>query len=344
MRIVRRLNLFVGILLGLDPAAHAQRVDIAWPTPSRAWEQGRGIESFVQPTVSGLPESGLFGCVRSNGLQFHEGLDIKPVYKRDARGEATDPVTAAMDGIVRHINTRPGESSYGRYVVLEHPAQKPAVYTLYAHLARVDGALRVGGRVQQGQTLGIMGRSAGGYAIPKDRAHLHFEIGLRTTDNFQSWYTWRKFGSPNQHGVWNGMNLLGIDPLDFLRQWKARRVDSFQEYFDRMRPAVRVRVVTNRTPDFITRYPALLSEPMPVGGVGGWEVEFNTTGVPFSWKPLPPSAVQGLRANSVQLVHVDSALVRTQRCKTLVRPRRGGGHITGPDLDTVLQQLFGLRR
>ncbi|HYC72246.1 MAG TPA: M23 family metallopeptidase [Opitutaceae bacterium] len=331
------------VILAVLPAAlAAQRIDIAWPTPSTAWERGAGIESFVQPTVSGVPESGLFGCVRSNGLQFHEGIDIKPV-RRDARGEAADTVTAAMAGVVRHINTRPGESSYGRYVVLEHPDATPAVYTLYAHLARVDPGLRVGARVEQGRALGLMGRSAGGYAIPRERAHLHFEIGLRTSDSFQSWYTWRKFGSPNQHGVWNGMNLLGIDPLDFMRQWKSRRVDNFQQYFDRMRPAVRVRVVTSRTPDFVTRYPALLSEPMPVGMVGGWEVEFNATGLPYSWKPLPAAAVAGLRADSVQLLQVDAALTRGHRCKNLVRPKRGGGHVTGPDLDSVLQLLFGLR-
>lgn len=332
------------IVLALAAVAlPAQRVEIAWPTPSKAWEQGRGIEAFVQPTVSGIPESGLFGCVRSKGLQFHEGLDIKPV-RRDARGEATDPVMAVMDGVVRHINTRPGESSYGRYVVLEHPDVQPAVYTLYAHLARVDAGLRAGGRVSRGQTLGIMGRSAGGYAIPKERAHLHFEIGLRATDDFQSWYRWRKFGSPNQHGIWNGMNLIGFDPLDFLRQWRARRVDNFQEYLGRMRPAVRVRVVTNRTPDFIKRYPSLLAEPLPAGPVGGWEVAFNATGLPYAWKPLSPAAVRGQRADSVRLVQVDTSLTRAHRCKSLVKPRRGGGHVTGPDLDSTLQLLFGLRR
>ncbi len=327
--------------LSFLPALRAQRVDIAWPTPSTAWEQGRGIEAFVQPTVSGEAESGLFGCVRGNGLQFHEGLDIKPV-RRDKSGEAADAVTAAMDGIVRHINTKPGDSSYGRYVVLEHPGLQPAVYTLYAHLARVDAGLRPGLRVAQGRQLGIMGRSAGGYAIPRERAHLHFEIGLRATDSFQAWYTWRKFGSPNQHGVWNGMNLLGFDPLDFLRQWRARRVDNFQQYLDRMKAAVRVRVVTSRVPDFITRYPALLERPLPPGPVGGWEVRFNSTGLPFSWTPLTPAQVAGQRAGSVQLLAVDAVMTRGYRCKTLVRSRRGG-YVTGPDLDLVLQQIFGLR-
>jgi len=331
----------LALLPAITPLLRAQRVDIAWPTPSTAWEQGRGIEAFVQPTVSGEPESGLFGCVRGNGRQFHEGLDIKPV-RRDKAGEAQDAVTAAMDGIVRHINTKPGDSSYGRYVVLEHPDLKPAVYTLYAHLARVDSAVRPGQRVAQGRQLGVMGRSAGGYAIPRERAHLHFEIGLRVTDSFQSWYDWKKLGSPNQHGVWNGMNLLGLDPLDFLRLWRARRVDNFQQYLDRMRPAVRVRVATSRIPDFITRYPSLLEKPLPIGPVGGWEVAFNSTGLPFSWTPLTPAEVSGQRAGSVQLLAVDAALARGHRCKTLVRSRRGG-YLTGRDLDGVLQQLFGLR-
>jgi len=330
------------LLLLLAVPLSAQRISIAWPTPSRAWEQGQGPEAFVQPTVSGKVESGLFGCVRSNGLQFHEGLDIRPV-RRDSRGEALDPVTAAMAGVVRHINSRPGDSSYGRYVVLEHPDLQPAVYTLYAHLAKVDAGLRVGARVAQGGVLGIMGRSAGGYAIPRERAHLHFEIGLRLTDSFQPWYTWRKFGSPNQHGNWNGMNLVGLDPLEFLNEWRARRVDNFEQHLARQRAAVRVRVVTARTPDFITRYPALLTKPMPVGMIGGWEVAFNAFGLPFAWTPLTRAEVGAARANSVQLREVDAALNRAVRCKTLVKPGRGGAHVTGPDLDTVLQLLFGLR-
>ncbi|HEX2861164.1 MAG TPA: M23 family metallopeptidase [Lacunisphaera sp.] len=133
---------FMLALLGacLTATAFGQRIEISWPTPNSAWERGRDYESWVQPTVSGEARSGLWGSVRSSGTQFHEGLDIKPV-ARDARGEPTDSITAAMDGVVRHVSTKPGDSSYGRYVVLEHPGMSPAVYTLYAHLARVDPGL-----------------------------------------------------------------------------------------------------------------------------------------------------------------------------------------------------------
>ena len=322
------------------PSAHAQRVEISWPTPSKAWERGSDYENWVQPTVSGDPRSGLWGSVRSSGTQFHEGLDIKPV-GRDRNGEATDPVSAAMDGVVRHINTKPGDSSYGRYVVLEHPGVSPAVYTLYAHLARVDPGLRTGLTVKRGQRLGIMGRSAGGYAIPKERAHLHFEIGLRLTDDFASWFAWKKFGSPNQHGLWNGMNLMGINPRDFLDQWRRRRVDNFAQYFSGLDSAVRVRVVTTRVPDFIRRYPALLKKPID-GLVGGWEVQCDVTGLPFSWTPLSPMEVAGKRAGSVEIVAVDRPALRSFRGKSLVRTR-SGRHTPGPDLTTMLQLVFGLR-
>ena len=323
---------------GLATAAPA-RIELVFPTPNESWTTGH-LASFVQPTVSGDPESGLFGCVRTGGTQFHEGLDIRPT-ARDRQGEATDPIFAAMDGIVRHVSLSPGKSSYGRYIVIEHPDQQPAVYTLYAHLARAEPGIRPGTRVRAGQTIATMGRSAGGYAIPKERAHLHFEIGLRLTDDFASWFEWRKFGSPNDHGVYNGMNLLGIDPLDFLRKWRAGRVTSFQQHFDQMRPIVKVRVVTTRVPDFIRRYPELLRRPIE-GLVGGWEIECNDTGLPFAWTPLPMAEVRGRAANEVSIVWVDAAAERAYRCKQLVKPRRGD-HLPGDDLRTMLQLVFGVR-
>ncbi len=337
----KKSGVWIGLGLIVAPLVAAQRTEISWPTPNRAWEQGKGIEAWAQPTVSGDPESGLFGCVRSGGTQFHEGLDLKPV-RRDSRGEPTDPVFAAMDGVVRYVASRAGESNYGRYIVLEHPGQSPAVYTLYAHLARIESGIMPGVTVQRGQTIGTMGHSAGGGGIPKDRAHLHFEIGLMVTTQFATWYGTKKFGSQNEHGLWNGMNLMGIDPLDFLRQWRARKVDNFQQYFDSLRSVVRVRVVTSRTPDFIQRYPALLRQPLPVGFVSGWEIECNATGLPFAWTPLGPAEVAGLRPDTVQILSAESALVRAYRCKSLVKPR-GAGYVPDGDLQTMLQQVFGIR-
>lgn len=336
---MRRLisTLLLGLLV-LAPVARA-KIDLVFPTPQKTWTTGR-IDEFIQPTVSGDPESGLFGCVRTGGTQFHEGLDIKPT-SRDRRGEPADPVFAAMDGVVKHVATSPGSSNYGRYIVLEHPGQTPAVYTLYAHLAAIQAGVRPGVRVEKGQTIGLMGRSSSGGGIPKERGHLHFEIGLRATDSFENWYAARRFGNRNEHGDFNGMNLMGIDPLDFLRQWRAGRVDSFQEYFDKLRPAVTVRVATTRVPDFIRRYPALLRKPIN-GLVAGWEVACNATGLPFAWTPLSASEVRGMRMNEVRIEEFDNPVLRAHRCKDLVR-FRGGKPTPDGDLRTMIELVFGIR-
>jgi murein DD-endopeptidase MepM/ murein hydrolase activator NlpD len=337
---VQRAVLFIFSVV-LANLVSAQRIDIQWPTPNPAWEQGKSYEAWAQPTVSGDPESGLFGCVRTNGTQFHEGLDMRPV-ARDSKGEPVDQVFAAMSGIVRHVNAKAGESNYGRYIVIEHTGLNPAVYTLYAHLSKIDSGIAPGVSVKGGQVIGTMGHTGGGGNIPRDRAHLHFEIGLKATNDFQSWYNWKKFGSPNEQGSWNGMNLMGIDPQDFLREWKKGKVDNFQQYFDRLRTIVKLRVATTRTPDFIQRYPALLKKPLPLGFVSGWEVECNSTGLPFSWTPLSAAEVAGMRPNSVQIVSVEEVAVRAYRCKSLVK-KRGSSYTPGSDLNMMLQQVFGFR-
>ncbi len=334
----------VGVLLCIagrsaSPAQPAERFPLVWPTPNPAWASGKPSSQWLQHAGSGDPDSGGFGGVRSGGSQFHEGLDIRPL-ARDRRGEPLDAVFAAMPGVVRYVSTSPGESSYGRYVVLEHPTMTPAVYSLYAHLARIAPDLRAGTQVNAGQTLGTMGHSSGGYMIPVDRSHLHFEIGLVVTHKFQSWYDGRRFGSRNEHGNWNGMNLVGIDPLAFYNEWRSGRLTTAQDFFAKMETAVRVRIASYRHPDFIVRYPSLLTKPPAFGPIAGWEIRFNWTGLPFAWTPLTGAEVAGLPAGQPKLIEVNAALERRERSKSLAVERRGQWS-AGKDLETVLQQLFG---
>ena len=42
----------------------------------------------------------------------------------------------------------------------------------------IDKDLYIGKFIEEGTIIGRMGRSAGGYIIPKSKSHLHFEIGF----------------------------------------------------------------------------------------------------------------------------------------------------------------------
>ena len=336
-----KIRFFLAAAL-LAATAQAQRIDIGWPTPNPAYFEGKPIADFIQPTAAGETESGLFGCRRSGGAQFHEGLDLKPL-NRDHHGEPTDPVFAAMNGVVRYIGHVPGNSNYGRYIVLEHPEVEPAIYTLYAHLAAIAPGLNAGDTVTRGQTIGTMGRSSSTQAIPRERAHMHFEMGVMLSRDFENWFDWKKFGSHNQQGIWNGMNLYGFDPLDFFNEFRARKVDTFREYFAHMQTAVRLRIATRRIPDYVQRYPSLIAKPLPADGlIGGWEVRVNEMGLPFSFTPLTPMEAMGLAPDEVRVLETDTALLKQHRCKSLVFSKRGN-YALGRDLLEVMQLVFGVR-
>ncbi len=328
------------LIILLSATASAQPT-VHWPVGENPFEAGRAYASWVQPTVSGEPESALFGCVRNNGHRFHEGLDIAPVLPR-RRGEAVDPVHAVMDGRVAYINRIAGNSGYGRYVIIEHTGSEPAIHTLYAHLASIEEGLEVGAFISGGSRVGLLGRSAGGYSIPRSRAHLHLEFGVRLSDAFQGWFDRQDFGSANHHGIWNGLNLVGFDPHTVFQQLAEGRIASPGASMRDLPAGVVLRVTTPTVPDFVKRYPALLARSMPEAGVGGWEVTLTGWGLPIRFDPLDPNDPELAEgAGTIEIVAIDPGELDRFACRQLVvstgeRTTLGKGSIR------LLQLLFGL--
>jgi hypothetical protein len=310
-----------------------------WPTPLHV-TAGTDWESFVQAAASGDPATGLFGIARNNGSKFHEGVDIRPA-SRDRRGEPADTVVAALDGRVVHTVLTPN-GPYGRYVVLAHEETGLRYYTLYAHLRSVHPALKPGLRVEAGYPLGIMGRSDEGRGFPKDRAHLHFEVGVRLSISFDKWYAHQKmYSTPNRHGAWNGINLAGTDPLPFLRAGLSSSKPPSCVAILRDEPAaLAVHVFTSKIPDFVRENPALLTTPLPPA-VAGWRIEFAWHGLPLRWTPL---TVASSRATGLRSVSIAASTDSTLRQKALVRGmlerKRNGSFAAGSRLLLTLGILF----
>lgn len=317
----------------------ATAADLVWPTPNVTAVRGGSYADFVQPTESGLTESGMFGCVRTSRQQFHEGLDLKAV-ARDKRGEATDAVFAMWPGVVRYANARPGASNYGRYVVLEHENDGLAYVSLYAHLHSVaPEVLEPGGSVTAGQVLGVMGRSAGNAPIPRERAHVHVETGFYLTTGFQRWYDAQKYPSRNEHGVFNGKNIVGFDFLDYVERLRAGEVSGIRDYVTRLPTAVTVIVRSSAIPDFVTRYPALTLAAPPAAGVAAWQIEFTWFGLPKAWRPLAANDPAAANVKGREIVFADDELLARYPCQNAVR-RRDGRHVIAARLQEILDLLF----
>src|SRR5690242_11768755 len=114
-------NLILAGFLTIGTNATVRTLDIGMPTANAFLFEPGGEEKFFQATVSGTWESGQYGCVRmaSYGRRLHEGVDIKCL-QRDRKGEPIDPVYAVAEGTVAFINSHPGESNYGRYIIVRH--------------------------------------------------------------------------------------------------------------------------------------------------------------------------------------------------------------------------------
>ncbi|MBE2214149.1 MAG: M23 family metallopeptidase [Opitutaceae bacterium] len=334
-----RMVLCLAAILAVPCGIGAQ--ELIWPTPRPALHEGRPHADYIQPTESGTVESGMFGCTRTSGRQFHEGLDLKAL-NRDRRGEATDPVVAVAPGVVRHVNSVSGRSNYGRYVVVEHTGFSPAVITLYAHLGSIAPDIQPGAQVQAGTQLGIMGRSAS-TGIPRERAHLHIEIGFWLGRGFQAWYERQKYPSKNEHGTFNGMNVVSMDFLDFMEQRRRGVVQDLRDYIQTLPTAATVVVKTRAVPDFVQRYPDLVQAAPPATGIAGWRIEFTWFGLPKAWWPLDASEAAAVQGTGNIVVFHDRAILERYPCQSIIRTR-GGVVSPGPKMQDVLEIIFTAAR
>ena len=310
---------------------------LSWPTPNPAFSQGLQFAKFLQKTgPDKLVTSGAYGCVRNNGYKFHEGLDLFPI-KRDTRGRADDIVFAAMDGVVRHASRTTTHSSYGKYIVLEHPRVKPALYTLYAHLAEIDPNIKPGVSVRVASRLGMMGNTSS-FRIPLDRSHLHFEVGLRLSDHFQSWYAKRPFNSHNRHGNFSGFNLVGLDPLSFYESYKSKSIATPLAFIQSLPIVAKVRVRSSRMPDFVKRYPSLSTRLKPGELPKAWDAYFAAHGFPVRIEPASGETSKGKSPYRI-LSYDEAADSASRKCRGIIM--HNGKQLAPSDqLVSYLELLF----
>ena len=297
MTVVRwpRIPAWIGLLLlfpGFGTAARAQMFRL--PTANHALYEPGGEERYFAPTVGKTWVTGTFGAVRSDGQQIHEGIDIRSI-QHDSHGEPTDPVMATADGTVMYLNSRPSLSNYGNYIVLRHLVEGMEIYSLYAHLHEIRAGLKPGQVVKAGEVIAIMGRTTNTReGIGKDRAHVHFELNLLVNDRFADWFKKDSPGERNDHGVWNGQNLLGIDPrLVLLQEQKLGDKFKLLDYIRSETVLCRVWVSATSFP-WLKRY-APLVKPNPAAdgpGVAGYEIALDYNGVAVELIPRAASEIK----------------------------------------------------
>lgn len=288
---MKRALLLLPLAASLLPAPAAQGQELLLPTDNRAlFDQPTEFFQFVDRDFEGAKttpwEGGQFGFVRDprrlgNRIayaRFHEGLDIKPM-RRDARGEPQDEVRAVAEGIVAYAAAGAGLSNYGRYIVVKHDWGQGSFYSLYAHLR--ESRVAAGQKVKAGEALGLLGYTGSG--IDRRRAHVHVELNLFLSSRFDVWHA-ANFNTPNHHGPFNGLNLIGLDLQALYRAQHQNPAVNAAGAVRATESGYRVAVPGDATMEIVQNYPWLLDGPRPATKPAAWEVTFSRWGLPVAVK------------------------------------------------------------
>jgi murein DD-endopeptidase MepM/ murein hydrolase activator NlpD len=294
MRLLSATVVFACVLSASMTIQTAQNhdLDLVLPTDNDALFSGDGpaFYQYIERNYNGVKstpwEGGQYGFVRdpkgtASGVvytRFHEGIDIRPVH-RDANGEPLDEVRAIADGKVVHVNLVPGYSNYGKYIVIEHRWDGSNYYSLYGHLSSI--AVQPGEPVSRGQRIAVMGYT--GTGINRERAHLHLELDLMLSRQFEAWYNTFFRNDPNRHSIYNGMNLAGLDVARLYLALRKNPALTIPEFLNDEEAFYKVAMPRARHFDLPQLYPWMLTAGKRSGS--SWEVSFARSGVPLKIEP-----------------------------------------------------------
>jgi murein DD-endopeptidase MepM/ murein hydrolase activator NlpD len=326
------------LLSNVGMIAQNEHVDLALPTDNDALFRENGGPDFYQYVdrdyqgEKSTPwEGGRYGFVRdplqtSAGVvytRFHEGIDIKPL-QRDANGEPMDEVRAISDGKVVHTNHTAGYSNYGRYVVIEHRWDGSNYYSLYGHLSTI--AVKPGQRVQKGEKIAVMGYT--GVGINRERAHLHLELNLLMNHKFEGWHD-ACHNDPNHNGIYNGLNLAGLDIARLYLALHKNPSLTIPEFFRDEETFYKVTLPRSSHFELLKSYPWMVAKSADLRAQS-WEVSFARTGLPLkieaSSKKVRLPELTYLKKSSVDATHLTHGEVAG---------RGGHGQLTGGGMSTM---------
>jgi murein DD-endopeptidase MepM/ murein hydrolase activator NlpD len=297
MKLSRCVGMLVA-LVSLVPTAQAEEVplDLILPTYNNHL-YGSEPQKFYMYTdrsfegKSSKPwTAGQYGYVRNLrrtaegviGTKFHEGVDIRPL-KRDSAGRPLDYVRTIAKGRVAHVNNDSKGSNYGKYVVVAHNLGSDIgeFYSLYAHLEKVD--CEVGQMVDKGTVIAKLGYTGAG--INRERAHLHLEMDIMIQSDFRDWFK-NYFGSNNNHGVYNGMNMNGLNVAELFIKHHRDKSMKMSDFLKNIPVYYKITIPRRGgvALDVAQRYPWLRkgdhSKATP-----SWEISYASSGFPVAVTP-----------------------------------------------------------
>jgi hypothetical protein len=121
-----------------------------------------------------------------------------------------------------------------------------------------------------------------GVGINRERAHLHLELNLILTHKFEGWYDAFHADDPNHHGIYNGINLVGLDIARLYLALREKPSVTIPQFIGHEEIFYKVAIPKSRHFELPKLYPWMVSgttEPR------SWVVSFARSGFPLRIEP-----------------------------------------------------------
>jgi hypothetical protein len=119
-----------------------------------------------------------------------------------------------------------------------------------------------------------------GTGLNRERAHLHLELSLMFSHQFEAWYNTFFRNDPNHNGIYNGMNLIGLDIARLYLALHKNPSLTIPEFVSREETFYKVTLPKSRHFELPKVYPWMLTTGSR-SEKSSWEVSFAQSGVPL---------------------------------------------------------------
>src|SRR2546423_1237754 len=119
-----------------------------------------------------------------------------------------------------------------------------------------------------------------GEGLNQARAHVHLELNLMLSRQFEAWHDASFKNDPNHHGLYNGLNLVGIDIARLFLALQKRPALTIPEFLAEEETVYRVLLPASRNFDLPKFYPWMLRDK-EAGDQASSEVSINRAGGPL---------------------------------------------------------------
>jgi hypothetical protein len=158
--------------------------------------------------------------------------------------------------------------------------------------------VKPGQAVKKGEPIAVMGYT--GKGINRERAHVHLELNLLRSRSFESWHDTFFKNDPNHNGIYNGLNLVGLDIAGLYLALRKNPSLTIPQFLGSEEIFYKVLLPRSSHFELPKLYPWLV-HARAGANMPSWEVSFARSGLPLK---IQPSEKQ---ANQPELTYVKEA-------------------------------------